>query len=187
MELIVHSSKATRERLMEAAESTYFYALCATSTTFVGFSALIMLVRQSMGDGVSELEAWITRTFVQLGFKVTAGALSPAALALCHVRTMVIWRLCSAVLATVLFLFVVTYPSRRRRVARAPAPLFVYLDLFLLLAACSVLASNATGWTLEPNAGLYAIGLTSILFVSGLGYLHALGAVRQRRDRLEEN
>jgi hypothetical protein len=172
---------------MEAAESTYLYALCATSTTFVGFSALIMLIRQSMGGGVSELEAWITRTFVQLGFKVTAGALSPAALALCHVRAIIIWRLCSAVLAADLFLFVVTYPSRRRTVARASAPLFVYVDLCLLLGACSVLASNAAGWSLEPNAGLYAIGLTSVLFVSGLGYLHALGAVRHRRDGLREN
>jgi hypothetical protein len=80
-----------------------------------------------------------------------------------------------------------TYPSRRRTVARASAPLFVYLDLCLLLGACSVLASNAAGWSLEPNAGLYAIGLTSVLFVSGLGYLHALGAVRHRRDGLREN
>ncbi len=141
---------------MQAAESTYLYALCATSTTFVGFSALIMLIRQSMGGGVSELEAWITRTFVQLGFKVTAGALSPAALALCHVRAIIIWCLCSVVLAADLFLFVVTYPSRRRTVARASAPLFVYVDLCLLLGACSVLASNAAGWSLEPNAGLYA-------------------------------
>ena len=167
---------------MESAASTYLYALCATSTTFVGFSALIMLVRESMGGGVSELEAWITRTFVQLGFKVTAGALSPAALAPCHVRTIIIWRLCSAALAGVLFVFVVTYPSRRRAVARQLAPLYVYLDLCLLFCAGAVLSSNAIGWPLEPSAGLYAVGLTSILFVSGLGYLHALGAARHRND-----
>jgi hypothetical protein len=167
---------------MESAASTYLYALCATSTTFVGFSALIMLVRQSIGAGVSELEAWITRMFVQLGFKVTAGALSPAALALCHVRPVVIWRLCSGTLAAVLFVFVVTYPSRRRRVARNIAPPYVYLDLSLLLGADAVLTSNATGWPLEPSAGLYAVGLTSVLFISGLGYLHALGAVRHVND-----
>jgi hypothetical protein len=74
---------------METSQATYLYALCAASTTFVGFSALIMLVRQSMGGGISELESWITRTFVQLGFKVTAGALSPVALTLCHVRAAV--------------------------------------------------------------------------------------------------
>jgi len=163
---------------MEATESTYLYALSATSTTFVGFSALIMLVRQSMGGGISELEAWITRTFVQLGFKVTAGALSPVALTLCHVRAPIVWRLCSTVIAAVLMVFVVTYPSRRRSAAHASAPFYVYLDLVLLLGACAVLAMNAVGWPLAPNAGLYAVGLTSVLFVSGIGYLHALGAVR---------
>jgi hypothetical protein len=165
---------------MGSAETTYLYALCAASTTFVGFSALIMLLRQSTGGQVTELETWITRQFVQLGFKVTAGALSPAALALCHLRIAIIWRLCSAVIAWILLLFIVTYPSRRRRVAHASAPLFVYFDLSLLSVASAVLTSNAIGWPLQPNAGLYAVGLTSILFVSGLGYLHALGSVRHR-------
>jgi hypothetical protein len=66
---------------MDAMESTYLYALASISTTFVGFSALIMTVRQTLGDGLSELEAWITRTFVQLGFLVTAGAMTPLLLA----------------------------------------------------------------------------------------------------------
>jgi hypothetical protein len=42
------------------------------------------------------------------------------------------------------------------------------------------LLSNSLGWPLEPNAGLYAAGLASTLFISGLGYLHALRAATRR-------
>ena len=52
---------------MQPSESTFLYALATIATTFEGFSALIMTVRQVLGHGLSELEAWITRTFVQLG------------------------------------------------------------------------------------------------------------------------
>jgi hypothetical protein len=158
---------------------TFLYSLAAVSTTFVGFSALIMMVRQTLGDGLSELEAWITRTFVQLGFMVTAGSLTPPLLALGRFADAAIWRLCSGVFGAMIFVFVVTYPSRRRAVAGKRAPAFVFLDLLLLLGAVALFVMNFVGRPVEPNGGLYAGGLTSVLFVSGLGYLHALGNLRR--------
>jgi hypothetical protein len=173
---------------MDATQSTYLYALASISTTFVGFSALIMMVRQTLGDGLSELEAWITRTFVQLGFLVTAGAMTPPLLALCDFSADFIWRLCSGIIGAVMLVFVLTYPTRRRAVAGAPAPAFVFLDLFLLLAPITMLGLNVAGRNVtlmppRPSGGLYAAALTGVLFISGLGYLHALGALRrQSRD-----
>jgi hypothetical protein len=96
-------------------ESTYLYALASISTTFVGFSALIMMVRQTLGDGLSELEAWITRTFVQLGFLVTAGAMTPPLLALCGLSDDFIWRLCSGIIGAIMLIFVAAYPTQSRR------------------------------------------------------------------------
>ena len=169
---------------MDKTESTFLYALASISTTFVGFSALIMMARQTLGDGLSELEAWITRTFVQLGFLVTAGAMTPPVLALCGYPDDLIWRLCGGIIGAIMLVFVVTYPARRRAVAGTPAPAFVYLDLFLLLGPIAMLALNVAGQyvsdtPLRPSGGLYAAALTGILFISGLGYLHALGALRR--------
>jgi hypothetical protein len=168
---------------MDAMESTYLDALASISTTFVGFSALIMTVRQTLGDGLCELEAWITRTFVQLGFLVTAGAMTPPLLALCGFSDDFIWRLCSGIIGAIMLIFVATYPTRRRAVAGMPAPTFVYLDLLLLLAPIAILALNVGGGNvtdvpLGPGGGLYAAALTGVLFISGIGYLHALGALR---------
>jgi hypothetical protein len=134
---------------MDATESTYRYALASISTTFVGFSALIMMVRQTLGDDLSELAAWIIRTFVQLGFLMTAGAMTPPLLALCGLSDDFIWRLCSGVIGAIMLIFVATYPTRRRAVAGKPAPVFVYLDLFLLLGPITILAlkcDGATAW-----------------------------------------
>src|SRR5258708_33725667 len=110
---------------MDTTETTFLYALASISTTFVGFSALIMMVRQTLGDGLSDLEAWITRTFVQLGFLVTAGALTPPLLALCGYADEPIWRLCSGILGAIMLSLVLTYPPRRRAVAGKSAPAFV--------------------------------------------------------------
>ena len=65
-----------------AGAQPYLLALAAISTTFVGFSALIMLFRQALGGGVTRLDSWITLVFVQLGFLVTAGSLGPPLLSL---------------------------------------------------------------------------------------------------------
>jgi hypothetical protein len=103
----------------------------------------------------------------------------PPLLDLCHLPSLIIWQLCSGTFAIIMLIFVVTYPARRRAVAGKPAPPFVYLDLILLGGTITDLALNALGQPLAPNAGMYAAGLTGVLFVSGLGYLHALGNLRR--------
>jgi hypothetical protein len=168
---------------MEPASAAYFYTLATIATTFVGFSALIMMLRQTFGDGLSNLEVWITRTFVQLGFLVTAGALTPPLLGLWQVREAMIWRVCSGTFGAILLIFVVTYPARRRKKSGVSTPYFVWLDLILLLGSIALFGVNAVGRPLPPNAALHAAGLTTALFVSGLGYLHALGNVRPTDDR----
>ena len=64
-------------------------------------------------------------------------------------------------------------------------PLYVWIDLGLLALSTLVLVANAAGYPFAPNAGAFSVGLTGVLFVSGLGFLHALGALH-REDRLAE-
>jgi hypothetical protein len=78
-----------------------------------------------------------------------------------------------------MLLFVVTYPARRRAAAGKSAPTFVRVDLVLLTIPVALLILNAAGWPRAPNAGFHAAGITGVLFVSGLGYLHALGNLKR--------
>ncbi|HEY3798023.1 MAG TPA: hypothetical protein VGL58_06675 [Caulobacteraceae bacterium] len=162
---------------MDLVGSAYLYVLAAVSTTFVGFSALIMTFRQATGGGLSRFESFVTQVFVHLGFLVTAGSLTPPLLALCGLDAGWIWRGCSIGVAVVVGLFGVTYPARRRAVSGAATPLVIRIDAALLAVMALAFVSNAAGWPTAPGAGLYAFGLTGTLFVTGLGYLHALGGL----------
>ena len=171
---------------MDLPGTAYLFALGTISATFVGFSALIMIFRQTVGGGLSPFDSWVTLVFIQLGFFVTAGCLVPPLLALLAMPADLIWRLCSGVAALTVGLFAATYPRRRRAVSGTRLPRYTWLDLLFLAVFVAVLLANAIGLPVTPNAGLFALGLTGVLFASGVGYLHTLGALhRETRNAVE--
>jgi hypothetical protein len=52
------------------------------AVTFVGFSAFVIILRQTIGGKMSRLDVLTARIFIQLGFIVAAGAMVPALLSL---------------------------------------------------------------------------------------------------------
>jgi hypothetical protein len=58
---------------MDMPGSAYLYTVATVSVTFVGFSALAMLFRQTVGTGITSYDIFFTITFMQTGFMVTAG------------------------------------------------------------------------------------------------------------------
>ena len=92
-----------------------FGVLATVSTTFVGFSALIMSFRQTIGGGSTRLDSWITLIFVQLGFIVTAGALSAPLLLLAGLPAAAVWRLCSGAAGLGSGVFAATAPRMNSR------------------------------------------------------------------------
>jgi hypothetical protein len=162
---------------MDLPGSGYLYTLATLSVTFVGFSALVIVLRQTFGGELSKLDILITRIFIQLGFLVAAGAMLPPLLALFLTPQPLIWRLCSLCTAVPSFLFAVTYPARRRTASGAPAPLAIWIDVFVLASAALVLLVNGLGIGFTPAPGPFAGALTGILFVSGWAYLQALNTL----------
>lgn len=69
------------------------------------------------------------------------------------------------------------------RGACARLPRYARIDLYFLAAFVAILGANAVDPLWPPSAGLFALGLTGVLFVSGMGYLHALGALHQQTRR----
>jgi hypothetical protein len=165
---------------------TYLYALAAISVTFVGFSALVIILRQTIGGEMSRLDVLVTRIFIQLGFIVAAGAMLPPLLALFSLPPGLVWRVSSFAAALPSCLFAVTYPSRRRAASGVRTPFVIWIDVFILLGAALVLACNAVGVGFPPGAGPFATALTAILFLSGWAYLQALNILlRPHIDRLK--
>ena len=171
---------------MAISASTYLFALATISVTFVGFSALVIILRQTIGGEMSRLDVLVTRIFIQLGFIVAAGAMLPPLLMLFSLPPSLTWRVSSITAAVPSFLFAVTYPGRRHAASGVRTPIVIWIDVLILLVAALVLAWNAVGVGFEPSAGPFAAALTAILFLSGWAYLQALNILlRPHIDRLK--
>lgn len=163
---------------------SYLYTLAAMSVTFVGFSSLVIVLRQALGGGMSKLDILITRTFIQIGFLVAAGALLPALLSFFHLAEPSVWRVSSAVTALPVLLFAATYPMRRRAASGVATPLVIWIDALVISALGLLLGCNAVGVLVSSGPGPYTAALTGILFVSGWAYLQALNTlIRHHRAR----
>jgi hypothetical protein len=159
---------------MELAGTDYLYALATVSITFVGFSALLLFFRQTLGGGLTKYDAYFTLSFIQPGFIVTAGALLPPLLALCGLPPETVWRVASALTAVPIFLFVVTVPGRRRAAVNEPMPIYVATLLVLQALGGLALIANAVGRPFAPGPGVYAGVMTWLLFTTGIAYLRSL-------------
>ena len=85
---------------MAISATTYLFALATISVTFVGFSAFVMILRQTIGGEMSRLDVLVTRIFIQLGFIVAAGAMLPPLLMLFSLPPSLTW-LASSIAGTV--------------------------------------------------------------------------------------
>ena len=70
---------------MELPGSGYFFALAALSMAFVGFSAIVVVLRQGTGRALSKLHVLFTKLFVELGLMATAFAMLSPTLAICGI------------------------------------------------------------------------------------------------------
>jgi hypothetical protein len=163
---------------------SYLYTLAALSVTFVGFSSLVIVLRQTMGGEMSKLDIFITRTFIQVGFLVAAGAMLPGLLTQFELPGGSTWRLSSAVTAVPVLLFACTYPARRKAASGARTPIVIWIDALVVFGFGILLALNALGVAVVTGPGPYIAGLTGVLFVSGWAYLQAVNTlIRHHRAR----
>ncbi|MBV9634698.1 MAG: hypothetical protein JOZ40_08700 [Methylobacteriaceae bacterium] len=169
---------------MELAGSTYLYTLATISVTFVGFSTLMMIFRQTTRRDMTKFDVFFTLSFIQQGFIVIAGCLLPPLLYLYRIPEDTVWRIASAASACPIALFVATFPARRRAAlslgSDGKMPVFAWALLLVRLLAVVYLVLNAALASMEVRSAPYAAAMTAMLFAAGLAYLLALGV--QLRD-----
>ncbi len=152
----------------------YLYTLAVVSITFVGFSALILVLRQTAGGEPTSYDTYFTLSFIKIGFIVTAGSLVPPLLSLFAWSPDTVWRAASVVLAVPLLWFVATIPAGRRAATSRRVPTFVRA-LLAVQAGCAIALVLEALRVLGPGPAVYASALTGVLITSGIAYLIALG------------
>lgn len=168
---------------MQAPVVSYLYTLATLAVTFVGFSALVIILRQTLGGEMSKLDILITRIFIQLGFMVAAGAMLPPLIGQFSASEAMIWRGSSAPVAFPSILFACTYPSRRQAASGVRTPVAVWIDVVLILSFSLVLVCEALGVLGGSGSGPYAAALSGILGVSAWAYLQALNTLLRHHHK----
>jgi hypothetical protein len=157
--------------MLELPGSGYFYTLATVAITFVTFSSLLIILRQTVGAGLTPYDSTVTRFFMELGFIVILGALLPPLLAICDARPELIWRVSSGLTGVILLLRIVTWPAQRRKVLGRQPPALAALYMAAGFLAALLMIANAIGVPWHPAMRLHAIGVTLMLFTTGAAFL----------------
>ena len=145
---------------MELPGANYLLTLAAISITFVGFSTVAVVFRQSQGAGLTEYEIVLLRLFLVSGLMVTVFSLIPPLLGLFDIPPSSVWRVSSLAFAVVLIWRGIYFARRQFRVQRT---LLIDVLYGVYLLALIGLLINALGIFFEPNVGLYALAATWLL------------------------
>jgi hypothetical protein len=153
--------------------SAYLYAIAAVGMSFAGLSVLTMILRQILGGQMTKFDSFVARTWVQLGFMVTLGAILPPLLALFDVSELVVWRISSAVMAIILGWWALTFPRRRQATNPTRLPIPVILFAVIMDLTALALAANASAIPIARAPGIYAASVTVVMIGAALLFLFA--------------
>jgi hypothetical protein len=162
---------------MEFAGANLLYTMATLMVTFAGFSALLLIVRQAAGAGLSSLDRFLTRTVVGHLFVLAAGALLPALLNLYELPEAWIWKSSAVIFGLPYLILLLTFPHRRQAATGRPTPLVV-LVTFVGLGSISLIAM--IGYVLGGFAhkvAAYASALTVNFFTLAFAFVIALDVI----------
>lgn len=173
---------------MELPHSAYLYTLALIAVGFVGFSAIVLILRQSVGNTLSSLDTLVARLFMTRGFMITYLSMLPMLVGAFDLSQSTVWRISSAFAGLSLSVMHVGYQILRSRITgeRTPPHLWYYTGSGLAFGIVLVVGSVAsnTGATL---GAIYVTVITldmiqaSIAFVQHFGFM-----IDQLRNRASD-
>ena len=171
---------------MEAPGATYLYALATLAMTFAGFCAIVIVLRQAIGKGLSGFHVVLTSLYLEAGLGTTAFCMLPPLLAWCGVPLLAVWRISSGVIIAAMLLYGWTYPRRRRVKTLDRLPPRRWLPIAIGSAAVMLcLLANIVGVPYEPSIGPVAVAATWTLGCGAVIFVLALGDFWELPSQLE--
>jgi hypothetical protein len=162
---------------MELPNSAYLYTLALIAVGFVGFSAIVLILRQSAGSAVSSLDTIVARLFMTRGFTITYLSMLPILLAAFDLSQSAVWRISSALAGVSLAVVHVGYQLLRGRITGEPTPFHLWFYTGSGLVFGIVLLVNSVAIVPTAVGAIYVATVTldmiqaSIAFVQHFGFM----------------
>jgi hypothetical protein len=162
---------------MEIEGANYFYALAAVAMAFSAFSAIVVVIRQTLGAALTPFQLLLTRVLIEHGFLVALLSFLPMLLALFAMPHKLIWQISSAATAASLSWWSIDYALRRFPAVRTKRhPTFAWVNYSISGCVVVILVCNTLGFPFSPQVGFCALGVSWILIQGGDVFLLSLGS-----------
>lgn len=149
----------TEGEVMELPGDVYLFNLSLIAVTFAVVSALVMIMRQTMGGRLSNFDVYLITTYISIGFVLSVIAILPPLVSLFHPTPAILWGV-SGILAAVFFTAVIAGVIHWRwKAAPDPISWAVKTSFSLHILAIIVLVVNAIAGQWQ-GVHLYAAALT---------------------------
>jgi hypothetical protein len=162
---------------MELPYAAYLYTLALIAIAYVGFTAIVLILRQSLGVALSSLDTLVARLFMVRGFVITYLSMVPMLLAGFELGHTTVWRVSSALGGLSFVVMHVGYQLLRGRVTGDPTPLHLWFYTVSGFIFGIMLLANAAAIVPTAIAAIYVAGVTldmiqaSVAFVQHFGFM----------------
>jgi len=172
----------TGDNEMELPGTTYLYNLSVLAMTFIGFSVIVLTLRQALGHKLSNFDVLLAHLYMEFGLVIAASSLLPVILTVWELPAFMTWRISSVIAVLPLFVHVLTYPRRRRLAAVETIPSYVWINLSVISLICLSLILNAAGLFGLHAGAVFLTAMTAFLIYAIIAFLHGLNVLLHRPD-----
>ena len=162
---------------MEVTGAAYLYTIAVISITFIGFSAIVMMLRQTSGQSLQRFDILIAHVYMEFGLIVSVGSLLPPLFSFWGLGSETVWRVSSVLVGASLLLFSLTYPPRRRKAIRESLPWYTKINIAVIILLGVVFVGNAGGIVQEQIPAVYLSALTVFMTFTVASWLRALSII----------
>jgi hypothetical protein len=168
---------------VEVKGAALLYTLATLAVTFAGFAALLLIIRQSAGGGLSPLDRFFARTVVGHFFWLAAGAIFPPLLALYDLSEPMVWKASALLFGLPMLALLLSFPHRRRVATGQPVPLRI-LIVMVVAGALSVAAMIAMVLTnVAVPFAVYATAIVINFLTYVFAFITALEVILQQQPK----
>jgi hypothetical protein len=172
---------------VELANAAYLYTLALIAIGYVGFTAIVLILRQSLGGTLSSLDALVARLFMVRGFVITYLSMAPMLLASFELSHTTVWQVASALGGLSLVVTHVGYQVLRGRITGDPTPLHLWFYTVSGSTFGVVLLANASAVAPSAIAAIYVTGVTLDMIQASIAFVHHFGFMIQEMQTQRKN
>ena len=172
---------------MELPNAAYLYTLALIAIGYVGFTAIVLIMRQSLGGTLSSLDTLVARLFMVRGFLITYLSMAPMLLAGFEFSRTTVWQVSSALGGLSLLVVHVGYQVMRRRTTGDPTPLHLWFYTVSGFTFGIVLLANASAIVPTAIAAIYVAAVTLDMIQASVAFVHHFGFMIQELQTQRKN